>query len=93
MDDASVESHFNNIAVAVRRGDATSDVDAKFAMAAVCVPVMITSMARPGAVCNLTTCEFDKGREVDDLYVATVEEHKTGLQGPTKLLFNAQLLL
>lgn len=41
---------------------------------------------------NLTCEEFGEGRVVDGLFVVSVADHKTGISGPAKLMFEEELL-
>jgi hypothetical protein len=60
----------------------------KLAMGAVAIPAMLQSSARAGAIVNVTVAEFQRGREQDGVYVVSVLEHKTNVQGTCKLMFD-----
>ncbi len=62
------------------------DDELKFAMAAVMLSSLYESWQRPGAVCNCLLSEWQKGSLIDDNYVISVTEHKTGLGGTAKLV-------
>jgi hypothetical protein len=79
---------FAEILLAVERGRRVVDEKLRYAVA---VPLAFASSTRPGAITNMTTTEYEKGRWVDDLYIVSVENHKTTVVGPCKVVFNAML--
>lgn len=64
-------------------GSMTTQKDLKFCMSAV--------MQRPAAVKNLILCQFQKAVKVDNVHVASVMDHKTGVGGAARLMFNPDL--
>ena len=64
-------------------GSMTTQKDLKFCMSAV--------MQIPAAVKNLILCQFQKAVKVDYVHVASVTDHKTGVGGAARLMFNPDL--
>lgn len=92
MESVELEDTFEAILSRTQRGVALADTDARFAIGAICIPVMLGSSARPGALINMKQTEFQHGRIVDGIYLVNVADHKTNQSGSARLLFEEKLL-
>ena len=72
-------------------GSMTTQKDLKFCMSAVMLSILFHSWQRPAAVKNLILCQFQKAVKVDNVHVASVTDHKTGVGGAARLMFNPDL--
>lgn len=82
---------FDEIVTSITSTMSTTERKLKFAMTAVLLSVLFGSWQRPGAVVNLKLHQFHNALKVDDVYVASVLDHKTGIGGAAKLMFDAKL--
>ena len=91
MESVEMEEIFLGIIRRAREHKEITDIDLRFMVAAVGVPVMLGSSARPGTIANCTQAEFESGVEVDGTYVVKVADHKTNLKGSARLVFDEKL--
>ena len=91
VDNADLENMFENVLEEVKHGSVDEE-KLKLAVATVAIPAMLQSAARAGAVINVTLTEFEEGMEEDGVFVVSVTNHKTNIQGTCKLMFDAKLL-
>ena len=92
VDDPNLANKFDEIVAAREEGRQTGDDELKLATAAVAIPLMLENAARAGSIINVTQSEFDQGRTVGDIFVVSVVQHKTNVQGTCKLMFKPELL-
>lgn len=84
---------FDQLAAKAEKGDGNlSETDFRYLTGAVCVPLMLGSSSRPGAISCVTQTEFEQGRQIGDTYVVSVMEHKTNMKGCAHLEFGPDLL-
>ena len=88
MESEDLKEIFDAIMHRAQKGESISEADLRLATGVVCVPVMLGSSSRPGAVANCTQSEFRQGSFVDGVYVVSVAEHKTGILGSARLVFD-----
>lgn len=88
INSTELEEEFNEVVKDIQLKREVTGERMRFAVAALCVPLMYSSSSRPGALVHFTTAEFKEGRMVDDLFIATAYEHKTNMIGPCKLVFD-----
>ena len=60
-------------------------------MSAVMLSTQFNSWQRPGAVKNLTLSQFQSAVKVENVYISSVTEHKTGIGGAARLMFDRDL--
>lgn len=86
-------SKFDEIIEKCKKLQPPSFEDKKFCSAVVMISTLYESWQRPGAVRNVTLSQFHAGTvESDDgVYIVSVTEHKTGIGGTAKLMFNTVL--
>ena len=82
---------FDDIITSIITSKSTTNRKLKFAMTAAMLSVLFGSWQRPGAVINLKLHQFNNAVKVDKVYVASVLEHKTGIGGAAKLMFDELL--
>ena len=75
---------FHAICKALKEGGGNSS------QAAIAAVTMYESVQRPSAVMGLTVTEYSRAAFVDGVWVILVEEHKTGKQGPARLMLSEQ---
>lgn len=82
---------FDDILTSIITSKSTTHRKLKFAMTALLLSVLFGSWQRPGAVINLKLHQFQNAVKIDEVYVASVLEHKTGIGGAARLMFDERL--
>lgn len=62
MENEELEKSFQDIVKRIWRGKEVTGEKLRYAVAAICVPLMYGSSSRPGAIVNVTQTEFEEGR-------------------------------
>lgn len=81
---------FNHIIEEIKTSS-VPEKELKFAMTAVMLATLFGSWQRPGAMKNLTLSQFTSGVMIDGVFVVSVTDHKTGVGGVARLMFNGDL--
>ena len=83
-------TEFDTIIIKVMKSpDLVTTRDLKFCMASLLLTTLFHSWQKPGAVKNLKVSQFQT--KEGDTYIASVTDHKTGLSGSAKLMFDSFL--
>lgn len=93
VDNESLWREFDSVCYQVRRGETLSTSVLNDVTILLAASILFKNWQRPGAVCNTTLEEFRHAklvpRERDSpLYLLSVKDHKTALEGYAKLVLN-----
>lgn len=83
---------FDRVICRLRAGEEVDTVSLKVALGAVTISSLYKSWQRPGVAANCTVAEFWNAVKVNDVFVVSVKDHKTGLMGPAKLILDHDIM-